>query len=203
MFEITKEKQYEILRWIFDKVDGQQYSPAYLRELINDNSVYTEKELEKISNYLEGERLIKQVNDDGLLVQLTHKGIVEIQNSINNPQKPTEHFPAQVINNFYAPVGSNQTGKQNIANVQQNFGSKTEDVINLLKEVQKHISDENRQEGLEYIERLEAEIKSEKPSESTIKLFLKGLGGIVKDTGKELLIEVGKKVVTGKIQFPS
>jgi hypothetical protein len=54
---------------------------------------------------------------------------------------------------------------------------------------------------LEYIEGLETEIKSEKPSESRMKLFLKGLGGIIKDTGKELLIEVGKRAIKGEIQL--
>lgn len=206
MLEQNKDKQYEVLRWVFDKVDGRQYIPAFLRELTSDNSDFTEVELIKISDYLSGEGLIKQIDDSGLLVQLTHKGIVEIHNSIKNPQKSTEHFPAPTIQNFNtfnAPVGSVQQGNQNVANVQQNFGMETEDIIRLLNELKEHISDANKQEGFEYIEGLETEVKSEKPSESRMKLFLKGLGGVVKDTGKELLIEVGKKVITGEIQFPN
>lgn len=203
MIEQNKDKHYEILRWIFDKVNGQQYKPTYLRELINDNLDFTENDLEKISDYLSGEGLIKQMDDSGLLVQLTHKGIVEIQDSINNPQRSTEHFPAQVIQYFNAPVGSVQTGNQNVANVQQNFGAKTEDVINLLRELRGHISDDKKQEGLALIESLEKEVKSEKPNEPTIKLFLQGIGNFVKDTGQDLLVEIGKKLISGEIQFPS
>ena len=203
MLEQNKNKQYEVLRWIFDKANGSQNEIVNLLDLASENSKYDENELGKISDYLEGEGLIERPIDEGIYVQITHKGIVEIQKSINNPQSSTEHFPAPVIQNFTfnSTVGSVQTGNHNIANVQQNFGSKTEDVINLLRELQEHISEESKQEGLEYIEGLETEIKSEKPSESRIKLFLKGLGGIVKDTGKEILIEVGKKIFTGEIQL--
>lgn len=201
MLEQDKDKQYEVLRWIFDKANGNRSKIINVFDLVTENPKYTRDELERISDYLEGEGLIERVANEEIIVQLTHKGIVEIQKSINNPQNSTEHFPAQVINNFYAPVGSNQTGNQNIANVQQNFGSKTEDVINLLRELQEHISEDNKQEGLEYIEGIEGEIKAKKPSESRIKLFLMGLGGVIKDTGKELLVEVGKKVITGEIQL--
>lgn len=203
MLEITKDKQYEVLKWIYDKANGSRSKIINVVDLITENPKYTRDELERISDYLEGERLIERVADQEIVVELTHKGVVEIQSSINNPQKPTEHFPAQVINNFYAPVGSSQIGNQNIANVQQNFGSKTEDVINLLGELRKHISDDKKQEGLALIESLEKEVQSEKPSEPTIKLFIQGIGNFVKDTGKELLVEIGKKLISGEIQFPS
>lgn len=208
---LEKDKErYEILRWIFDEADGDETNLVHLRKLIEGETDYIkivslERELGAISDYLTGENLIEQKADNGLLIQLTHQGIIEVEESIRNPDRPTEHFSVPAIQNFQytfnAPVGSVQQGNQNIASVQQNFGSKTEEVINLLKELQKHISDDNKQEGLEYIEGLETEVKSEKLSESRIKLFLKGLGGVVKDTGKELLTEVGKKVITGEIQL--
>ncbi len=202
MMEQNKNKQYEVLRWIFDKAEGSQNDLVDLLELTKENSTYEINDLEKITDYLEGENLIKRPIDEGIFVQLTHKGIVEIQSSINNPQKPTKYFPATVIQNFTfnSAVGSFQTGSQSIANVQQNFGSKTEDVINLLKELREHVSDDNKQEGLALIESLEKEVKLEKRSEPTIKLFLKGIGNFVKDTGKDILVEIGKKLIVGDMQ---
>lgn len=197
------KKRYEALMWIFEKAEGTETVMVDLSSLLEENNRFSESELVAISDYLAGQGLIKQIDDGGLALQLTHRGILEVEESIKNPEKATENFPAQVIQYFNAPVGSVQTGNQNIANVQQNLGAKTEDVINLLRELKEHISENNKQEGMEYIEGLEAEVKSEKPSESRIKLFLKGLGGVVKDTGKELLIEVGKKAIAGEIQFPS
>jgi DNA-binding MarR family transcriptional regulator len=203
MLDRNKDKQYEVLRWVFDKVDGHRSNPINLVDFITENSKYTRDELERISDYLEGKGLIERVADEEIFIQLTHKGIVEIQNSINNPQNPTEHFPTQVIQYFNAPVGSVQTGNQNIANVQQNFGTKTEDVIELLTELREHIFDDKKQEGMEYIEGLEVELKSKKPSESRTKLFLKGLGEVIKDTGKEILADIGKKLITGEMQLPN
>ena len=69
-----------------------------------------------------------------------------------------------------------------------------------MRELRVHIFDEKKQEGLALIESLEKEVKSEKRSEPTIKLFLKGIGEFVKDTGKEILVEIGKKIITGEIQ---
>lgn len=204
MMELATDRQYEVLRWVFDKADDAQYRPVNLQELANENAHYSAAELAKISDYLNGERLIEQLTDEGLLVQLTHKGIVEIQNSIIYPQKSTEHFPLQVIQNFNtfsAPVGSFQQGNENIARVQQNIGVQVEDILNLITDLREHVSDGNEQEALDYIDGLEAEAKSGKPNESRTSLFLKGLGNVVKETGKDLLVEIGKKMLTGEIQI--
>ncbi|HEX9930798.1 MAG TPA: hypothetical protein VGB02_19855 [Pyrinomonadaceae bacterium] len=125
MLEQNQDKQYEVLRWSFEKADGRQYKPVSLRELMNDNSRYSVNELEKISDYLEGERLIEQLSNDGLVVQLTHKGIVEIQNSINNPQKSTPHFPATIIQQVNNYISGNNYG-----GIHQQTGNNNTQVIN-------------------------------------------------------------------------
>lgn len=144
MLEQNKAKQYEILRWIFDKVSGQQYKAAYLSELITNDSEYTEKDLTKVSDYLTGESLINQLDDSGLLVQLTHKGIIEIQNSVNNPQRATEHFSSTIINNYIS--GNNYGGinqQTGVNNTQINSSSsinEIEEKINELVEAVKNSS---------------------------------------------------------------
>lgn len=175
MSELNPDSLYEVLKWIFDKAGGSQNEIVDLLLLPTENSKYSKNTLEKISDYLEGENLLVRPINEGIEVQITHKGIVEIQKSINSPNTPTEHFPSHVINNFYANVGSNQTGNHNIANVQQNFGPKTEDVMNLLHKLREHLSEDKKQEGSALIESLEKEITAENPSEPTIKLFLKGI----------------------------
>jgi len=122
------KKRYEILRWIFDEADGDESSFVDLRKLIDEKTDYSEanrleREFETISDYLAGENLIKQIAENGLFVQLTHQGVIEVEESIRNPEKPTEHFSVPVIQNFQytfnAPVGSVQQGNQNVANVQK------------------------------------------------------------------------------------
>jgi len=204
--EITEKdkNRYEVLLWIYEEYQKNKNRFVHLDNLIGDTLDFQEKrkrenEISDIAFYLSGEGLITTKSDNGMSVYLEHLGIKEIEDSVRNPHKPTDHFPISVIQHFNAPVGSVQTGNQSIANVQQNFGAKTEEVINLLRELREHISDDSKQEGLALIESLEKEIKSEKPSEPTIKLFLKGIGNFVKDTGKDLFVEIGKKLISGEI----
>lgn len=206
MIKDLESKEFLVLKWIYDKANGVRDELVELNSLFEENTDYNEKEIENISDYLEGEGFIEQPYDSGLVVILTHKGIKEVR----NPNQLKKQSPSSSTLHIYGSVGNIgdnsgiiQQGNQNTANFQQNFGSKAKDVINLLSELREHISEEKKQEGEEYIEGLEAEVKSAKPSESRIKLFLRGLGGVIKDTGKELFIEVGKKVITGEIQFPN
>jgi hypothetical protein len=200
-----EDEAYKVLRWIFDKAKEKGTNFVVLRDFLKENGEYDEASLSEISDYLEGEGLVNHpsTEDSLFMVELTHKGKKEIIRSIENPGESTEHFPNTVIQNFNfnAPVGAVQQGDNNVANVQQNFGTNTEDVLKLLRGLQDHLPDENKQYGLELIEGLEAEVKSEKPSESRMKLYLKGLGEVVKETGKSLLIEVGKKVISGEISL--
>jgi hypothetical protein len=79
-------------------------------------------------------------------------------------------------------------------------------VIELLKQLRHYIVDETpekQREGIELLEGLESEIKNPTQSKSRIRLYLEGLGGFVKDTGKDLLVEISSKVVSGQLNFPS
>ncbi len=197
MLKGSESEEYKVLKWIYDKANGQRDELVDLNNLLEENANYNEKELENISYYLEGEGFVELPYDNGLVVILTHKGIREIR----NPTQLKKQSSTSPTFHIYGSVGN--IGDNNIANFQQNFGAKPEDIISLLKQLQGHISEDNRQEGLALIESLEKEIKSEKPSEPTIKLFLKGIGNFVKDTGKDLFVEIGKKLITGEIQLPN
>lgn len=64
--------------------------------------------LQKAKNYLGEEGLISYSDNYSAI---THKGIKEIEDSIQNPNKPTEHFPTIVIQNYYENVmGGVQVG---------------------------------------------------------------------------------------------
>src|SRR6266404_5971115 len=65
-------------------------------------------------------------------VMLSHKAILEIERSITDPSKGTEHFSTMVIQNFNAPVGAVQTAPNSTANVNQNFGTSMAEVTELI-----------------------------------------------------------------------
>lgn len=204
------KKRYEVLRWIYDEFHRTKNYFVSIEKLINNTldsqqKREREKELSEISDYLDGEGLITQQSDNGLFIRLEHRGIVEVENSIRNPQKPTEHFSVQVIQNFNAPVGSVQTGNQSIANVTQNLGAEISDITALLKELRHHIIDdspERQKVGIELLEGLETEVQSPNQRQSRIKLYLKELGSFVKDTGKDLFVSISKELIKDHLGLP-
>jgi hypothetical protein len=161
------------------------------------------REVMSIVDYLSAEGLVKQLSGNAPpLIQISHRGVVEVEESVINPSKPTEHFLAQVIQHFHGNVGAVQTGKQHVANVTQQMHDPH--VLELLKELRRHLGNESseaRRDGGELLDGLEAEVTAASPSESRMKLYLKGLRTFVKDTGKDLLVEIGSKLVTGQIHL--
>jgi hypothetical protein len=57
--------------------------------------------------------------DNNLWLNLTHRGLVEIERSIKNPEAATEHFHQVVIQYFHAPVGAVQTAPHSTADIRQ------------------------------------------------------------------------------------
>jgi predicted transcriptional regulator len=196
-----QKKRYELLHKIYELTDGDESKMIQLE--IPEN--LDRNEVQSIIDYLSGEGLVESLADEGLLLSITHRGVVELEKSLVNPKESTEHFPTQVIQHFHGLVGSVQTGNQNVANVTQSI-SVGADVSELLRQLRQHITDETpekQQDGIELLEGLESEIKTPNQSKSRIKLYLKGLGSFVKDTGKDLLVEISSKLISNQLGLPS
>lgn len=197
-------KRNELFRWIYEQCEGRQYRSAHLRNLLQAESDWNEKELVSASDYLAGEGLIEQKDDSGLMVWLTHNG-VKVGSSPADIVEGAENAPifqnTQNINNFHAPVGAIQQGNNNVANVAQKFGSDLDEIGELLKKLRQHIEPESQDSGHDYIDALEEEITKEEPKESRIKLFLNGLNSVATETGKALIVEIGKKILLGEIRL--
>lgn len=76
----------------------------------------------------DGHGILEYLDEKGLLsdstggpyVALSHQGIVEIEESIMNPDAPTEHFKQGMVQYFYAAVGVVQNAQDSTAHVSQN-----------------------------------------------------------------------------------
>ena len=191
-----QRKRYLLLDKIYELTDGDESKILMLEAPEELDS----KEVLSIVRYLAGEGLVDSLADEAPLLRISHRGVVEVEYSRLNPREPTEHFSAQVIQHFHGTVGSVQTGNQNVANVRQEIGDPQ--LVDLLREVRRHLKGETsdvQREGSELLDGLEAEVNASSPSESRIKLYLTGLGNFVKDTGKDLLVEIGSKLITNQI----
>lgn len=146
-------------------------------------------ETRQIVDYLTGENLIESRALGGG-IGLTHWGIKEVEEALENPDKPTEHFlPINIIN-----IGSmtNSTLQQSTTNSTINFNLENHkiadlgEVINSLKDIQDtlNISVDIHKELISEIQTLESQIQSPRPkniiiSESlkTIKTVLESVAG--------------------------
>jgi formiminotetrahydrofolate cyclodeaminase len=149
-------------------------------------------------------------NDEGFFssatfsgdVNLSHRAIVEIENSINNPQKPTEHFSSTVIQNFRAPVGAVQTGNQTVANVNQNIGQSFSEILeqlaNLKREFQS-LPDGDREEAIEVVDALAIEVQSENPSKGKVKAFLSSVKDFAVKTGTDVTSKIVVELIKSQI----
>lgn len=107
--ERRKADRLRVMRAIFDLADGSEANVVSGGELL-DKLELSDQALGDVCKYLEGEGLIKTTQTlwghlTPFIIQLTHQGIKEIEQSLEAPSEPTQHFPAAVsIMNFHAPV---------------------------------------------------------------------------------------------------
>jgi hypothetical protein len=182
-----QRQRYLVLSKLYELTDGE---PVRLVEAdeVREAMGLTEVTFHEAVQYLRGEELLKTSN---LVLELTHKGLVEYERSLARPDAPTEHFPVQVIQQFNAPVGAVQTGAHATANVVQNVGVSAGEVLDLLARLRRDIEvtlpAEEQSEALELVEGIEEEARSEKPRTTRVKAFLKGLGNFALSTASNAL----------------
>ncbi len=191
-------KRNDLFRWIFDQCSGKRYTPVQLQLFLDTNPDWDKTELEKASDHFEGEGLIEQKDDSGFLVWLTHEGVNAGNSSrdvdSNDPPPP---FFQQTHNTFNAPVGAFQQGDRNIANIVQTATPNMQEIYELLDQLRGHITSENAESGVEYIDALEEELEKGVPKQSRIRLFLNGLGGVATEAGKTVVGELTKRLLSG------
>lgn len=133
-------------------------------------------------------------------LSLTHKGIVEVEQSITNPTKPTEHFPAPVvqhIQNFHASVGAVQTGAQSTAHAIQNLGVEPPEVFRLTADLRRNLDSspaDVRESAGQLVDGLEEEFRLSQPRVVRVRAFLKELNALTDDaSAKEILAKVAAR----------
>jgi hypothetical protein len=88
-------------------------------------------------DYLIGEGLVV-VRGSGPTVSITHRGIVEVEQSLRMPSAPTDHFASTTIMHFHGHVGAVQTGARSVANVLQD--DRDPDSVTALQELRDQVA---------------------------------------------------------------
>jgi DNA-binding PadR family transcriptional regulator len=184
---ISEDKiRYTVLRKLYEKAGPKDYVIIPYRDVFTEEEL-NENQVHSIVKYLENEGLIK-VNwngGDAPVLSITHKGIKEVEQSIKQPDKPTEHFQTGVIQNFYGIVGAVQTGNNNTANVTQNNSLDISEALKLIQEIRQNaisLPQEIKEEAIEQLEDIEAEIQLPNPKPSRIKATMQALLNLASGT---------------------
>ena len=105
-----QKKRYGVLRKLYEIAGDDPTLTVFDSVLVREEKL-TFEELHRIQFYLFGEGLINRGSGGATL---THDGIKEVEDSIQNPKQSTEHFMSVVIQHFYGNVeGGVQTGGVN------------------------------------------------------------------------------------------
>ena len=169
------ELRYQLLRFIYDEVDGQSdLYPSY--SLLNDFCSKSRVAMEGTTaafDWLANEGLVARFTNDSF--HITHDGVREIEEASRRPAEGTEHFEPVVISNvtnvYGGQVGSVQTGSQNTANVFQ-AAPVVDDILKLLAQLRAGVNQlpqEHQGEATAMIEVLEEEAKQPKPRAALVR----------------------------------
>ncbi|HSG30499.1 MAG TPA: hypothetical protein VLB82_03030 [Thermodesulfobacteriota bacterium] len=158
----------------------------------------------EIFAYLKHEGLIAVTG--GTKIALTHKGLLEYESAMTNPEKDTEHFPAGIINN-YLNVGSNinnmqiQIGTKDSIQTQSITIENSNELIELLEEILNKkddykLDDVDEEELIADITTAKTQIESSRPKIEIIKTSLDSVKRILESAvGSALANQTVQKLI--------
>jgi hypothetical protein len=177
------EVRYETLRYIYDLTNGLTTRSVDFSKYFGCTNSRQEEEqyadIRNAINYLEEENLIKWDSDEEY--SITHRGVKEVEQSIKNPERSTEHF-SPVIQFYTAPVGTVQNGNNNNSYVSQinNSSSEIQNSIQDLKGLVSSLPEKCQSDASEVIEDLREEMENP-TKQSRLKSSLVTLWALGKD----------------------
>lgn len=178
-------------------------------QLFEANKIANEIGLEKneahlVVEYLKGEGLINTHSDCFELISITHFGILEVEQALSEPNKPTEHFPP-VINFIKVDQMHNSQVLQGSIRSNQTYNLTKQNLEDLRKFVElfetrfselEFNSKEDENEAIAEIQTIKTQIHSPKPKEIVIQESRKTLRNILEGmTGSVLATELLKYLI--------
>jgi hypothetical protein len=123
VIEERERLRYKVLAAAYDLSNGEERRLVTLNQLVQKTAQSADR-LKSALRYLWGEGLLAE-QGNGYTSAITHAGIVEFEQSVKEPEKPTPHFRVAVIQVFNSAVGAVQTGEGSAAGVMQQVGEST------------------------------------------------------------------------------
>ncbi len=181
--EQKKKNRFLFLNCLYESSNGETGAMFSMWEVGTELKL-DRNETSQIVDYLIGENLIESRALGGG-ISLTHWGVKEVEEAIENPSRPTEHFlPFNVIN-----IGTmnNSTLQQGTTNSTINFTYNAQTAVDIEKIVSQlndikeslNLSNELQSELLSELQTIEIQSKSSKPKNIIIAESLKSIRTIL------------------------
>lgn len=189
-----KTLRFQFLKTIYDKTE-EGYTRLDGEDIGRELNIKKD-EASKIIQYLIDENLLEGMGS-GLGVVITHYGILEVEEALSHPDKPTEHFPPiniisiGTMNNSVIQQGS-PGGSQHIENkIKQSNPDLKEFLVSLKDNIQKlNLSFDAQNEMLAEILTAEAQSNSPKPKISILNESLKTIRNLLEGVASEAMAPV-------------
>lgn len=172
-----KRDRYLFLHLLYEQSNGSEQIWFDMWEVGNELEL-DQTETQDIVQYLQGEYLI-EARGMGGSIGLTHAGIKEVEQALENPDQPTEHFlPINIINIQSMQNSTLQQGTNNSTvnfQIDQTGMNGIDAIISKLGEIKDALSltSEQRAELTSEIQTIQSQRSSPKPKSIIIRESLK------------------------------
>ncbi|MEZ8077105.1 hypothetical protein ACED27_18790 [Vibrio sp. FF112] len=194
--EIKKALRFELMKRIYEVTGGEESKQIQLDKII-DVDAATDQEFQDTINaikYLFNEQLIKMTVLGGCpaAIFIRHKGVVEVEQALSEPEQKTEHFnPAVTItNNIGTMTNSSLQQATSNSSIEVSYQlsdgeqSKIDELIKQirveLESVKSQLSTEQARDVEAQLLTVESQLKSSKPQKAILELSLSTLGDLTK-----------------------
>ncbi|OAA84678.1 hypothetical protein [Clostridium ljungdahlii] len=194
-----KSKRFKFMEILYEATDGNQHAFVNMSE-IGKELGFNRKETDLITQYLEGEGLIKFVALGGE-ISITHYGVTQVEEALSEPDKPTEYFPPINIINVQNMIGSQvQQGTTNSTQRETFSTSDIDKLTDFIQELDTKVSQlnlkpEDKDELDAEISTIKVQSSSSRPKPLIIKESLKTIRNLLEGmTGSILATELLNKL---------
>jgi hypothetical protein len=177
-----KKNRFDFLRTLYDETGGDIWKSYFIAD-IGRKLGFDLYKAEKIAQYLHDERLIEIMSKDRD-IRILHRGIQEVEEAIENPDKPTDHFPKNVIN--IGTMIDSQISQASPGTTQLNILTAADRLtidedLALMKECldQLKLLPEQESDLQAEMKTIEAQMKSSKPKRGVIEAAYASIKGIL------------------------
>ncbi len=188
--QLLKKQRFLFLEKVYNETQGDTSCMVDTEEIGQELGI-DDRASRRIAQYLIDEGLLEALAIGGG-IGISHNGVLEVEEALSNPDKPTQHFlPINIIN-----IGSmnNSVVQQGTTNSTQTVTIKADNIADLksflldlkvsLKKMQ--LSMESQNEVLAEIATLEAQANSPKPKHTIIGEALKSLRSVLEGVAGNL-----------------